>query len=369
MRLFDNDASQISDPFLRRAYELAESGRGTTSPNPVVGCVIVRDGEVVGIGAHLTFGGAHAEVIAIADAGDAACGATAYVTLEPCNHHGKTPPCTVALLHAGIARVVIGMPDPNVGVSGGGAAVLAAGGVDVEFSPDPSPFERQNEAWLHYVETSRPWIRVKTALSLDGRTAMRDGERARISGPETDEITMRLRSMADAVLVGARTAEVDQPALTVRDPEGNLTKRQPIRVVMGRNAAPKADLLTDSLGRTIALLPQEWTSDVADGVEVLGYDSSAGIAGAVETLGAIGITHLLIEAGGGLLTALWETDLIDEMVLYHSGGMAGRDAPEAFYGHHQGETDALQRRMTVTETGIAGGDAVTLWRRASESSR
>ena len=369
MRLFDDDASQVSEPFLRRAYELAENGRGTTSPNPVVGCVIVKDGEIVGSGAHLEFGGAHAEVIAIADAGDAARGATAYVTLEPCNHHGKTPPCTEALLRAGIVRVVIGMPDPNVSVRGGGAAALSTGGIDVEFSSGPSTFERQNEAWLHYVETSRPWVRVKTAVSLDGRTAIRDGERVRVSGPKTDEVTMRLRSMADAVLVGARTAEVDQPALTVRDPEGNLTKRQPIRVVMGRNAAPEADLLTDGLGRAIALLPQEWTSDVADGVEVLGYDGSAGIAGALETLGAIGITHLLIEAGGGLLTALWETDLIDEMVLYHSGGMAGRDAPGAFYGHHQGGRDVLQRRMTVTETGIAGGDAVTLWRRASESSR
>ena len=368
MRLFDDDTSQISDPYLRRAYELAESGRGSTSPNPVVGCVIVRDDEMVGTGAHLEFGGAHAEVIALADAGDAARGATAYVTLEPCNHNGKTPPCTEALLRAGIAKVVIGMADPNIGVTGGGAATLAQGGVDVEFSSDASAFQGQNEAWLHFMETSRPWIRVKTALSLDGRTAMRDGERATISGPATSEITMRLRAMADAVLVGARTAEVDQPALTVRDREGNAAKKQPIRVVMGRNAAPKADLLTDGFGRAIALLPQEWASDAGDDVEVLGYDSSTGIAGAIETLGSIGITHLLVEAGGGLLTALWETDLIDEMVLYHAGGMAGRDAPEAFYGRQQGEADALERRMTVTETGIVGGDAVTVWRPVSESS-
>ncbi len=366
LRLFSDVCSDITDPYLRLACHLAEEGRSGVAPNPLVGCVIVRDGEIVGRGVHLRFGGPHAEAVALAEAGDRASGATAYVTLEPCNHHGKTPPCTQALIAAGISRVVIGMPDIDPEVTGGGADVLREAGVEVEFAEDPSPFEEQNTPWLHRLETGRPWVRLKTAVSLDARTALRDGKRARMSDPVTDTLTMRLRRMADAVLVGARTAEVDDPALTVRDPDGRLAVNQPIRVVLGRNAVPDAGLLTDGKGRAIALVPQEWASEAPVGVEVLGYDGSEGLLSAIETLGLIGVTHLLVEAAGGLLTAFWERDLIDELVLYHAGGMAGPDAPALFLHPQDPSGETLDTKMRAVETGIVGEDAVTVWRRKED---
>ncbi len=177
MRLFSDVSSHIDDPWLRRAWILAESGRGTTSPNPLVGCVIVRDGEIVGEGYHERAGGSHAEVAALDAAGAATRGATAYVTLEPCTHHGRTPPCVDALIASGVERVVVGIRDPNASVSGGGVEALRAAGVDVRLADDPTPFAMQNEAWLASLAAQTP-VRAREGRSLARRTSGARGRTA-----------------------------------------------------------------------------------------------------------------------------------------------------------------------------------------------
>ena len=177
---------------------------------------------------------------------------------------------------------------------------------------------------------------------------------------------MKLRSQADAIMVGARTAEIDQPSLTVRDASGRPADRQPVRVVLARNTVPDAELFTDGQGRAVALIAQDWITDDIDGVELMGYDGQAGVSGALETLGAMGITHLLVEAGGGLMTALWETDLLDELVIVHAGGMVGPSGSDVFYRSEPQDGSVLARRMKVVETGALDGDAVTVWRRAED---
>lgn len=367
-RLFSDACASVTDPWLRRACELAERGRGTTSPNPLVGCVLVRDGAVAGEGFHERAGGPHAEAAAVAAAGDAARGATAYVTLEPCNHHGRTAPCAAALAKAGVTRVVVGMRDPNPNVAGGGSAELIAAGVDVEFADDPTAFEEQNVEWLHFVATGRPFVRVKTALTLDGHPALAPGVRSAITGEGGRALTMRLRSQADAVMTGAATIAIDDPALTARGADGSRAARQPIRVILARTDQPPADarLFHDGVGRPLLLLPEEADADPAlePLADVAGYPIAEGLEGALRALGARGIVSLLVEAGPRLLTALLEDDLVDELVLYHAGGLAGDGAPALFVGESQEDVTSLRRTLRAVEAGLAATDAVTVWRRA-----
>lgn len=368
MRLFTDVASRIEDQFLRRAYALAELGRGTTSPNPMVGCVLVRDGVVVGEGFHERAGGPHAEIVALRAAGKSAQGATAYVTLEPCNHTGLTPPCTDALISAGVSVVVIGMPDPN-DEAAGGASALRAAGIEVRFAEDPAPFSELNEAWLHYLVTLRPYVQVKVALSLDAHPTSALGVRSQVSGPESGEITMRLRAAADAVLVGSSTARSDDPALTVRDSDGKPMQRQPLRVVLGRAGVPDVSLFHDGLGDSLALVPTP--ADVPDDVTPVRYDSSgdssADLHAAFAALAVLGVRRVLVEPGPGLFTALWAADLIDEITIIHAGGVFGDTAPGVFLGrprenHGAQASQRLDRRIKAVEAGIIDGDAVTVWR-------
>ncbi len=373
MRLFSDVPSQVHDPWLARAMTLAEQGRGMTSPNPPVGCVLVRDGVPVGEGFHSRAGGPHAEAVALAAAGDAARGSTAYVTLEPCTHHGRTPPCVGALLDAGVERAVIGMPDPNTGVSGGGAEALRTAGVDVDFAEDPEPFEDLVAEWTSYIASGLPHIRVKIALTLDGHPTIAQGVRSSLTGEEALELTMRLRSRSDAVMVGVGTATVDDPALTVRGPDGAAAARQPVRVVLTRTDQPSsaARMFNDGLGKVIVLVPEESEADpVLESVaEIVRYPIADGIRGALRQLAGRGIVSLLVEAGPRLLSALWEEDLVDDMVLYHAGGMAGSGAPELFAGDSQEDPASLVRRMRAVEAGLAGNDAVTVWRRSTGPDR
>lgn len=365
-RLFGDAYAHVSDPFLRRACELAERGRGTTSPNPLVGCVLVRDGRVVAEGFHERAGGPHAEVVALRDAGDAARGATCYVTLEPCAHEGRTPPCAPALVRAGVARVVIGMPDPTP-LAGGGARVLRDAGVEVELAPDPAPFEELNAEWLRFVRDGRPHVRVKVALTLNGRPALAPATRSELTGAGARELTMRLRSQADAVLVGTGTVAADDPALTVRDAEGVHAPRQPRRVVLCRTDQPAASarMFSDGHGPVTVLLPEEVDLDPAlaeaDALP-LAYDIRDGLPGAMRTLAADGIVSLLVEAGPRLFTALADGGLVDELVLYHAGGFAGEQAPALYVGESQEDAATLLRRFRAVEAGVAEGDAVTVWR-------
>lgn len=369
MSLFADDSSAVSDPYLRRAYQLAEAARGATSPNPVVGCVIVRDGQIVGEGFHARAGSPHAEAVALAAAGGAASGGTAYVTLEPCNHYGRTPPCAPALIKAGISEVVIGMRDPNPDVDGRGADALTQAGVAVRFAEDDAPFKMQNEAWLTRLTLGRPRVTVKLALTLDAKPALKVGRRAHITGAGGNAVTMLLRSRATAVAVGAATAAVDDPALTVRGETGAVTGRQPQRVVLARTSVPKTNLKLVSDGLAPALLVVSDAADqaalrsfAATSAGVVTYPYGAGIRGALEALATSGVDDVLIEAGPALVTALYQAECIDELVIVTAGGMAGNAAPPAFLGPADAAGPDLAARFRAVEATVSGEDAVTVWR-------
>lgn len=365
-RLFGDAYDSVIDPYLRRACVLAERGRGTTSPNPVVGCVLVRDGAIVGEGWHERAGEPHAEVHALAAAGARARGATAYVTLEPCAHVGRTPPCAEALVRSGVSRVVVGMADPNP-LAEGGADALRAAGVDVEFCAEPGPFEALNAEWLHVLRTGRSFVRVKVALTLDGRVALAGGVRSALTGEAARELTMRLRETSDAVLVGASTARVDDPSLSVRDVAGHPARRQPRRVVLVLSEQPPADLrmLRDGLGDVTVLMPEDDELDPAlasAGAAALGYDREGGLRAALGVLAADGVVAVLAETGPRLFTALWDDDLIDELVVVHAGGAAGEAAPALYRGRALEDVSSLDSRFRAVEAGLAGRDAVSVWR-------
>lgn len=367
MRLFVDVTSRVDDPFLAHAASLALRGRGSAAPNPVVGCVVVRDGRIVGEGFHPRAGEPHAEVFALADAGEAARGADVYVTLEPCAHHGKTPPCTDALIAAGVRRVVIGMPDPNPAAAGG-AAVLRAAGIEVAFAPDPGPLAELNEGWLKRLATGLPRVTVKLGLSLDAHPALEPGLRAAITGDAGARVTARLRAGADAVLVGAATVLADDPALTVRDAHGLLAERQPLRVVLARTRLPHADarLFTDGAAPTLVLasdaVPASELSALPDGVLVERYPLAQGLLGGLRVLGARGVGELLVEAGPRLFTALVGEGLVDELVTVTAGGFAGAAAPALYLGDPQAAEARLLHPFAPVEAGITGDVSVTVWR-------
>lgn len=374
MRLLDDVASRVIDPHLRRALELARRGSGMTAPNPCVGCVIVRDGEVVGEGYHPRAGEPHAEVFALAQAGAQARGATAYVSLEPCSHHGKTPPCTDALIAAGVARVVIGMPDPNPQAAGG-ATVLRAAGIAVEFADDPSAFEQLNEGWIKRVRTGMPFVTAKIALSMDARVSLTAGVPARMTHHGGEVVTRRLRSQADAVLVGAATVIADDPELTVRDEFGVRAEHQPLRVVLARRTLPGADarVFADACAPTLLLVPTHMLESahgaaLPSRVLIEGYDDATGLQGAWRALAARGIGEVLVEPGPTLLTALWsEQGALDAVVSVVAGGMAGPQAPGLYAGRPDECGEELVHRFVPREAGIVGEVVVSVWRpRAAE---
>jgi diaminohydroxyphosphoribosylaminopyrimidine deaminase / 5-amino-6-(5-phosphoribosylamino)uracil reductase len=282
---------------LARALELAEHGRGTTRPNPVVGAVVVSDGEVVGEGWHERKGGPHGEVVALEAAGGRARGATLYVTMEPCTHHGSTPPCTKAILDAGVERVVTGALDPNP-EAGGGLEELSAAGIDVELI-DSFEARAQNEAWRTWVTQGRPFVTYKAAMTLDGRLTL-PGERW-ISGEESRRLVHELRAASDAVAVGMGTVASDAPQLTARDVGAT---RQPRRLAFGRGPLPE--------GSDLELR----TGPLADELAALASD---------------GVQSLLLEGGPTLAAAFFREDLIDKLLVFIAPSVSG-DGPALFAG-------------------------------------
>jgi len=251
---------QTDEAMMRRALALATRGRGLVSPNPLVGAVVVQDSRVVGEGWHDGPGNPHAEIHALRAAGDLARGATLYVTLEPCDHHGRTPPCTNAILEAGVARVVAAARDPNPIVDGRGFDRLRSAGVDVVAGVLESEAERLNEAFATHVRTGLPFVVLKMAATLDGKVAARDGSSRWITGREARAEVHRMRAAADAVLVGAGTALADDPSLTVRDPE--YRGRPVLRVLADARGRvrPTARLFSDdapTLVATTEIAPDE----------------------------------------------------------------------------------------------------------------
>jgi diaminohydroxyphosphoribosylaminopyrimidine deaminase/5-amino-6-(5-phosphoribosylamino)uracil reductase len=274
---------------LRRALELAERGRGTTHPNPVVGAVVVRGGEVVGEGWHERKGGPHAEVNALAAAGERARGSTLYVTMEPCGHHGATPPCTEAVLAAGVVRVVAGSLDPNPD-AGGGLELLRARGVEAEHA-DLFEARAQNEAWRTWVSLGRPFVTYKVAATVDGRVTL-PGSRW-VTGEESRRLVHELRASSDAVAVGSGTVRADAPALTAR---GVGAPRQPRRLVFGRSPLPEGSALELRSGP---------------------------LRDELEQLAADGVQSLLLEGGPTLATAFLAEDLVDKLLVFVAPHLAG----------------------------------------------
>jgi diaminohydroxyphosphoribosylaminopyrimidine deaminase/5-amino-6-(5-phosphoribosylamino)uracil reductase len=306
---------------LERTLELAERGRRTASPNPVVGCVIVRDGDVLGEGWHVRPGERHAETNALRECRDGAAGATAYVSLEPCSHHGRQPPCADALVEAGIARVVCAAGDPSQKVGGKGFALLRAAGVEVEVATGELErrARRQNAAFRVHAVEGRPFVLLKLASSLDGRTATASGESRWISSVESRRLVHEWRASMDAVAVGSGTALADDPTLDARDVDVAV-ERQPLRVVFDRRGRLTASLKV-SAGNTVRIAPPGAPAP-PPGVEALSVESPEE---ALRALGARGVTSLLVEGGAELAAGLLRADLVDAVALFVAPVVLGGD--------------------------------------------
>lgn len=357
--------------FMDLALSLGRRGLGHVWPNPAVGCVIVQGGRVVGRGWTQPGGRPHAEVLALAQAGAAARGATAYVTLEPCAHHGQTPPCADALVTAGVARVVVALEDPDTRVDGRGIERLRAAGIAVETGLRAGAARADQQGFLQRVTLGRPMVTLKLAASLDGRIATATGESQWITGPEARRHVHALRMTHDAVMVGAGTARDDDPSLTVR---GLGARRQPVRVVLSRHL----DLPEDGvLARTAAEVPlwlvhgdrvpaelrEAWTARGARLFEVPVRRGQLDAPAALAALGAAGLTRVFCEGGGGLAASLLAEGLVDEFVGFTAGlalGAEGRPSLAAM------GVDALADapRLVLVETRAIGADVMHRWRRA-----
>ncbi|MEB2872000.1 bifunctional diaminohydroxyphosphoribosylaminopyrimidine deaminase/5-amino-6-(5-phosphoribosylamino)uracil reductase RibD [Pseudomonas rhizosphaerae] len=330
-----NDALHMA-----RALELARKGVYSTHPNPRVGCVLVRDGETVGEGWHVQAGGPHAEVHALHQAGDRARGATAYVTLEPCSHHGRTPPCADALVEAGVARVVVAMQDPNPQVAGQGLERLRQAGIAVTCPLLATEARALNPGFLKRMEQGRPYVRVKLAMSLDGRTAMASGESQWITGPAARSAVQRLRAQSSAVLTGADSVIADGARMTVRATELGLdaettelaTRRVPLRILIDGRLRVPLDAPFFQAGPALVVTcadPAAHLQYARDGHELLslpGEDGRVDLPQLSIELARRGINELLVEAGASLAGAFARQGLVDEYQIFIAAKFMGSTA-------------------------------------------
>jgi len=328
--------------YMARALQLAARGIYSTHPNPSVGCVIVADGTVVGEGWHRQAGGPHAEVFALRQAGERARGATAYVTLEPCSHHGRTPPCADALVAAGVARVLVAMQDPNPRVAGQGLQRLREAGIAVEAGLLEGQARALNPGFISRMQRRRPWVRVKLAASLDGRTAMASGESKWISGAAARQDVQRLRARSAAVVTGIATVLADDPALNVRLDARHLygvePLRQPLRVVLDPDLAmpPQAQMLSlpgQTLVFTAVSEPQRYHALQAAGAEVAPVPGAPGrldLGAVLEELARREINEVLLECGATLAGAFLQAGLVDELIVYLAPHLMGDSARGLF---------------------------------------
>ena len=351
--------SPADQAHMAQALRLAKRGLYSTSPNPRVGCVIVRDGVVVGEGWHQRAGEAHAEVNALQQAGAAARGATAYVTLEPCSHHGRTPPCTEALLAAGIGRVVAAMADPNPLVAGRGLAQLQAAGVAVDVGLMADEAHELNIGFVSRMTRQRPWVRLKAAASLDGKTALQNGESQWITGPQARQDGHCWRARACAILSGIGTVRKDDPQLNVR---GVDTSRQPLKVIVDSRLelSPAARLL--EVGNVLLVSAGQAVAEVAEraaalrerGAEILDLPDGKGrvdLHALLHELAQRGLNEVHVEAGSRLNGALLAAGLVDEVLLYlapcllgdTARGLFALPALESLAGKHQLAIRAAER--------------------------
>ncbi|MDC6380435.1 bifunctional diaminohydroxyphosphoribosylaminopyrimidine deaminase/5-amino-6-(5-phosphoribosylamino)uracil reductase RibD [Pseudomonas graminis] len=334
------EQSVLDAAYMARALELARKGVYSTHPNPRVGCVIVRDGAIVGEGWHVRAGEPHAEVHALRQAGDKAKDATAYVTLEPCSHHGRTPPCADALVNAGVARVVAAMQDPNPDVAGRGLLRMMNAGIAVQSGVLESEARALNKGFLKRMEHGLPYVRVKLAMSLDGRTAMASGESQWITGPEARSAVQRLRAQSSVVLTGADTVLADNARLTVRPDELGLNAeltalaatRPPLRVLVDGRLRVPLDAPFFKAGNALvvtcaAASARERYHD--EGHDMLALPSSGGhvdLRKLLVELAARGVNDVLVEAGPKLAGAFTRLGLVDEFQIFVAGKFMGSSA-------------------------------------------
>ncbi|MDR2677920.1 MAG: bifunctional diaminohydroxyphosphoribosylaminopyrimidine deaminase/5-amino-6-(5-phosphoribosylamino)uracil reductase RibD [Zoogloeaceae bacterium] len=355
--------------FMAEALSLAEQGLLTTTPNPRVGCVLVKEGVIVGRGWHARAGEAHAEIHALAAAGEAARGATAYVTLEPCSHYGRTPPCVEALVRAGVARVVAAMTDPNPQVAGSGLARLRAAGIHVASGLLEAEARELNLGFISRMTRGRPWVRLKSAASLDGRTALSTGESQWITGAAARRDGHHFRARACALLTGMGTVRHDDPQLSVREV---ATPRQPWRVVVDSRLelSASARLLADGVPVLVVFAqddPSRRAALVAVGAECLclpGADGRVDLAALMAELGRRGVNELHVEAGSRLNGALLQAGLADELLLYLAPCLLG-DAAQGLFSLPQPRTLAERLNFRLHDV-VPVGEDVRLRLRAGE---
>lgn len=357
------DFSTLDHLHMARALRLAERGRFTTRPNPVVGCVIARHDRVVGEGWHQRTGGPHAEVFALRQAGAEARGATAYVTLEPCAHHGRTPPCALALIEAGVARVVAAMRDPFPKVDGGGFALLRDAGIEVAEGLMATQARELNLGFLSRVERGRPWVRVKLAASLDGRTAMADGSSKWITGEAAREDVQRWRARAGAILTGAGTVLADDPQLTVRLADTEVVP--PLRVVLdARLRSLECARVREGGAPTLYLHDAAVSApDAADAgfASVPGREGRLDLGAVLALLAGRGVNEVHTEAGAVLSGALLKAGLVDELLLYQAPILLGEQGRPLLDGMDITRMDQ-QRRLRVVDQRQVGADLRLLLR-------
>lgn len=355
---------------MAQALQLARRGLTTTHPNPRVGCLLVRDGDVVGRGWHEFAGGPHAEIRALRDAGGAARGATAYVTLEPCCHHGRTPPCSSALIEAGVRRVVVAMRDANPRVAGGGLAALRLAGIDVSGGVLEADAQALNVGFVSRMQRGRPWLRVKLAMSLDARTAMASGESQWITGPQARRDVQRQRARCDAVMTGIGTLLADDPSLNVRATElagwwaaPTGAPRQPMRVIVDSRLRTPPDARTLSLPGDVLIASSETdpalqTPLTASGAVIAvlpARDGRVDLAALLALLGEREINEVLLEAGATLAGALLGEGLADELLLYVAPNLLG-DAARGLVSLPGLDTLDRRLRLRTTELRQLGDD-------------
>ncbi len=319
---------------MTQALRLAAKGMYTTTPNPRVGCVLVRDGKVIGTGWHRRAGEAHAEIHALHEAGTEARGATAYVTLEPCSHHGRTPPCADALVAAGVSRVVAAMQDPNPLVAGQGLAHLASAGITVSCGLLEQQARELNPGFVRRMSVQRPWVRIKTAASLDGRIALANGISQWITAQDARRDTHRWRARSCAILTGIGTVLADDPQLSVRDVD---SPRQPLRIIVDSQLrTPLGARILQQPGAILAYAeaPEARQQALqATGAELIAVPGHAGRVELSQLLGIMasrGINEIMTEAGATLNGALLQAGLVDEWIAYFAPMLLGNSARGLF---------------------------------------
>lgn len=345
--------------WMERALRLAERGLYTTTPNPRVGCVLVKQGEIIGEGWHERAGEPHAEINALAEAGAASQGATAYITLEPCNHFGRTPPCAEALIKAGIIRVVAAMEDPNPQVAGQGLAKLKAAGIHVECGLKAGEATELNIGFVSRMTRHRPWVRLKVAASLDGMTALRNGTSQWITGPEARRDAHAWRARSCAILTGYGTVKMDNPRLTVRDV---ATPRQPFKVVVDSKLrlSPEARVAESGnlLVATATMDESRLHTLQQRGIEVLTLPNASGkvdLLSLLEALARRGINEVHVEAGHRLNGALLSEGLVDEFLIYQAPVLLG-DLAQGMFALPELTTLTRARRLNILERHAVGED-------------